>query len=599
MEVARESARCARVYLAFQSYCRLCRTGVSRASTTLPQRSQPIWSLGDRLQDRHTIGGLQSQLKVHFWERELSKETDLQLREFLWAGVTKGFNIVDDVEIHPYHCRNYKSALTGDAFCYVDQLISDELADGKFLVAQSKPRCVHAIGAISKADNTYRPITDCKRPLSVSINNYMKTTCDTFKYMTVDNICDSMYSNVWMATIDIHSAYRGVSINPDHWGYQGVEWSFNGEPCLLYDTRLSFGLRCAPYVFTRISEFISRCMRRRGYHIIHYIDDYLVFGPSFADCQRAQMELITLLGNLGFSISWKKCSSPSRQVKYLGLIFDSVAMTISLPSDKMLKLHKELLFFENRRRATRRQLQRLTGILGHCARVVRGGRTFSRRIIDLLKGLPDGNPRVYLNEQFRCDLDWWRRYADFFNGTACVIKYNYGEGVTLQTDSSASGYGVVCGDTWLAGYFNSDLRPVGVDQLVPHHQHWLNMNVPADAHISALELIPVVVAARRLAPLWQNQHVVCFSDNSQVVAMLNRGVSTNALSMQLLRELFWLSATNNFHITGRHIPGVDNIVPDMLSRVHTSNDLYAMNTFSLCCRPFSTNTGCGGRLHNS
>ena len=29
MEVARESARCARVYLAFQSYCRLCRTGVS------------------------------------------------------------------------------------------------------------------------------------------------------------------------------------------------------------------------------------------------------------------------------------------------------------------------------------------------------------------------------------------------------------------------------------------------------------------------------------------------------------------------------------------------------------------------------------------
>ena len=81
--------------------------------------------------------------------------------------------------------------------------------------------------------------------------------------------------------------------------------------------------------------------------------------------------------------------------------------------------------------------------------------------------------------------------------------------------------------------------------------------------------------------------------------MLNKGVSTNALSMQLLRELFWLSATNNFHITGRHIPGVDNIVPDMLSRVHTSNDLYAMNSFSLCCRPFSTNTGCRGRLHNS
>ena len=79
-------------------------------------------------------------------------------------------------------------------------------------------------------------------------------------------------------------------------------------------------------------------MSRRGHHIIYYIDDYLGLDPSFAECQRV-MELITVLGNFGFTISWKKCASLSRQVKYLGLTFDSVTMTISLPSDKMLKLH--------------------------------------------------------------------------------------------------------------------------------------------------------------------------------------------------------------------------------------------------------------------
>ena len=38
--------------------------------------------------------------------------------------------------------------------------------------------------------------------------------------------------------------------------------------------------------------------------------------------------------------------------------------------------------------------------------------------------------------------------------------------------------------------------------------------------------------------------------------------------MALLRELFWLSAIFNFHLTARHIAGSDNILSDFISRLH-------------------------------
>ena len=40
-----------------------------------------------------------------------------------------------------------------------------------------------------------------------------------------------------------------------------------------------------------------------------------------------------------------------------------------------------------------------------------------------------------------------------------------------------------------------------------------------------------------------------------------------------LRELFWLSANFNFHITVMHIPGISNPVADAISWVHESKFL--------------------------
>ena len=392
----------------------------------------------------------------------------------------------------------------------------------------------------------------------------------------------------YMATVDISAAYRSVSVHPDHWKYQGVSWVLDGQQVYMQDTRVCFGLKNAPFLYSHISNFVVRCMYRRGYmRIVNYLDDFIVLGDSFKACQEAQGVLIHLLISLGFYISWKKCTSPSSFTRYLGIDFDSTTMTISLPTDKMEKLHKELEFYDGRRRATKRQLQRLCGILSQCGKVVKGSRTFSRRVIDLLKNLSDGNPRVNLTEGFRKDLIWWKEFSQIFNGTICCISYNFGQGPELFTDASQMGYGIVCQEDWQAGWFNRDTSPSWVSGLNNSHLHWKNIGCDT-SNINVLELILIHMALERLGMEWSNVHVICRTDNTQVMQCINKGISSNTDAMGLLRDIFWLCVCYNIHLTARHIKGVDNIIADGLSRLHSPTSFHILDEFQLCCSGFNS-----------
>ena len=536
--------------------------------------------------DKHHVGGHYSQMNAHCWKYYLGYEPDLEFRDYLYHGILHGFPIVDpDVSIGHYRCSNYKAVLSGDAFDYVNSLIMAELAEGKYVRANYPPHCVHALGVVPKQDGSFRPITDCKRPIGDSINNFMNETFQHFTYHTVDQVATNMNEYCYMASVDISSAYRSIPIHPDHWKYQAVSWIIDDIPVDLFDTHLSFGLRCAPYIFTMISNFVVTTMDRLGYHgVINYIDDFLVYGDTFEQCQEAQTVLIHLLGQLGFRVSWKKCSSPAQKVKYLGILFDSVNMELSLPAEKLDRLHTEMLFFKDKTRATKRQLQRLCGLLAHCSKVVRGGRTFSRRVIDLLKGLPDGNPRVYLSQDFRKDLQWWSDFAKVFNGKANIIRHIDEDQRYVFTDSCLKGYGFALDSDWQAGYFSSNDSPAGLDELDPEHLHWVNVDVPSQDNINYLELVPVFQALERFSVPWSDKHVIVFTDNTQVVSMVNRGISENSNCMDMIRHMFWIAATNNIYVTARHIPGVMNVLPDTLSRIFFENSLECLLKFGICCR---------------
>ena len=295
----------------------------------------------------------------------------------------------------------------------------------------------------------YRPVTDASRPDGLSINSYMFDTFEHFSYTSIDDVTKVLQPGMFMAVSDISSAYRSIMIRPGDRQYQGLRWKLEGRNVYMVDNFLSFGTRMAAFLFNRITDSVTRYVRASGFMCFNYLDDFLTMGRSFEECQKAQLFLHKVLLSLGFYIAYKKVLSPSKVQVYLGIELDSVAMELRLPRDKLGKLHSELGFFAGRRRATKKQLQRLCGVLAHCSTLVRGGRTFSHRVISMLSAFKGGKKYITLSTGFFKDLEWWQRFADWFNGKAKIVIATPESCAKLYMDASGAGYGMHYGPDWL------------------------------------------------------------------------------------------------------------------------------------------------------
>ena len=538
--------------------------------------------------DVHFVGDAQSQLKPKGWLENLITDnyTDVDAH-YLLDGVCYGFKMVDPQAIVPeYECTNYRSATSQSARPHVDRVFRSELESGKLSITQDGARCVHAVGAIQKKSGKYCLITDCRRPLNSSVNNFMSATSSKFHYVTFDRICELVEPGDYICTIDISAPYRSISIHPSDRQFFGLHWNLDGNDIRMVDNCICFGAKSAP----RISQAVVRMVERRGIRCVCYMDDYLILAKSYEECVRHQLYLIATLRELGFYIAWDKVTNPSTTCRYLGVYIDSVSIHLRLPEDKLAKLRKEINYFVGRRRVTLRQLRRLCGVLSHCARLVRGGRLYSQNIIKILKLFGGENKRITLPREFYHDLAWWSDFAPIFNGDVQIIKSCDWLCDTAYTDASLAGYGAWhcnSGD-WLAGPFTKSCAPVPLYTDVnsrAEHDHVVAIQIPQEhmSNINVLECAAVLAAVRRWAPCWANTCVRLHTDNNQVLFMLNKGRSINTYCMTMLKEIFWHSAIFNFHIRAHYIPSAENRCADTLSR-WDYRDSQILNLFSLCCR---------------
>lgn len=501
-----------------------------------------------------------------FYRELYMNQTPDPSADYLYHGVTHGFNIVDPDCNASYMCPNYSSIEASEFKGQMEAIIRQELESTKVSVVDSAPVCVHALGAVRKSNGKLRPITDCRRPLGRSINNMMCTTFVPFRYVTLDEICEGLVGNEFMAVVDVKSAYRSINISPSHRKFQGFSWKLNGIDRYYTDNCISFGLRCAPYIFTQFTEFLVRAMKRRGFARVYgYIDDFLLVGSDRQECWDMLNVFLRLLRDLGFYVSWEKLQTPAQEIRYLGVLINSVTRELRLPMDKLDKLYDQLRQFGDRKYANKHQLLSLAGVLSHCARLVRGGRTFSRRVINLANYPREMNSVICLPDWFKDDLKWWNSFARCFNGKVEFIDRQSPHHIPVYTDSSLSGFGAAFGRDWFLGVWalsdHVKLAGVPLEHIEPPSSEWCDHD-----NINIMELWPVLCSITRWGPLMRNRAIIIRSDNSQVITMLRTGRSTNGQCMRWLRELFWLSFIYNIQLVGVHIRSADNTLADCLSR---------------------------------
>ena len=483
------------------------------------------------------------------WADELQDEAD---SEFLLAGIVHGFRITTaGAEFVSVDCKNYSSATCSENYDKVEAQIHMEIDSGRYIEVKDKPTIISSMGAVPKSDPAkIRLIHDCSRPLGRNLNSY--ATVDAVTYDTVDEATRLLPPGGFMAKVDLRSAYRSVPIHKDCYEATGLRWTFTGqdEPTYLIDTRLPFGASMSPGVFQRLTSSVQRMMRRRGFCVLVYLDDFLVLAETAEDCFVAFTVLVDLLQKLGFTINWDKVVFPCQRLTFLGVLIDSVNRTVALPEDKLQNLRELLLTWSTKKRATKLQLQQLIGKLAWAARVIKGGRTFVRRLIDLMCSLKHKHHHLRLTSSARADITWWSHFCTLFNGTANFIADEPVPDHIFTTDACSVGG---------AAYFAGDW----------FYSNWhIDFPALAEKHINLKELFAVVLATRRWAHTWKDLRVVVYTDNQTTQHLLNKATSRDHIVMSWLREIFWLSATFNFHLTARYIPGHENVISDTLSRLH-------------------------------
>ena len=89
-------------------------------------------------------------------------------------------------------------------------------------------------------------------------------------------------------------------------------------------------------------------------------------------------------------------------------------------------------------------------------------------------------------------------------------------------------------------------------------------------HISAKEMLPIVLGAATWGESWYRRHVTFFSDNIAVVAVIQRRSAGDPILLHLLRCLYFYVAYYQFTYGACYVSGSSNVAADALSRDYMS-----------------------------
>lgn len=83
----------------------------------------------------------------------------------------------------------------------------------------------------------------------------------------------------------------------------------------------------------------------------------------------------------GIPLAIEKVEGLLTVLEFLGILLDTIRMEAQLPEEKFVKIQATIHEWLGKKKATKREILSLVGLLQHAAKVVRPGRTFVRHIV--------------------------------------------------------------------------------------------------------------------------------------------------------------------------------------------------------------------------
>lgn len=357
------------------------------------------------------------------------------------------------------------------------------------------------------------------------------------------------------ATIDLKEAYYILPIHADHRKF--LRFFFEGE---IYEfTCLPFGLASAPYTFTKLMKPIVQNLRKQGISCVNYLDDFLLLGQSKEECSRNLTIATQLIETLGFVVNLEKSAFfPHRKFKFLGFMFDSIHMTLELPTEKRKRILEWIEYFQSHTYCKIKKLAQFLGILTSSCPAVKYGWVYTKRLerakyLALQTSFDNYDANMSITPDVLTDLKWWEENVNHAFNNLKNDKFD----LEIYTDASLSGWGSFCSGETSNGWWTLSER---------------------GNHINFLELQAIFYGLQCFASHLEDATILIRTDNTTALSYINRMGSVRFPKLNQLARVIWQWAEKRrLGLFASYISSNENSEADQASRIFPSDTEWSLN----------------------
>ena len=444
-----------------------------------------------------------------------------------------------------YAPRNFSSS----SLPITEAKVKELLFEGALLiVSPSEDQFLSHIFPVPKrTPGEFRIIFDCSE-----LNLFIRKL--TFRMDSYVSIMSLISRGDFFISIDLTDAYHAIAMHPLFQRFL----TFIFLDVYYQYTCLPQGLTSSPRIFTKVMKTVLTYLRSFAIKIAAWLDDFLLAACSAEVVQSQADFTIKTFQELGFVPNLAKSQlEPVQRILHVGLVWDSVSFTVSVPEDKILavqsKCHTAL--------SSKISIRFLSSILGSleffrwgCPVAALHYRGLQRNVNFFLSRNLPYSFKVYISEDARSDLDWWSSCGSSLPPRSLAP---FSADITIFSDASNSGWGAWTPSGSVSGKWSE---------------------TESSLHINILELMAVLYAFQSLFRTTYSCAVMVKSDNSTVVAYINKQGGTTCRKLcDLALELWEFCIVRNISLAASHVAGIHNERADKISRLDVVDHDYSLS----------------------
>ena len=351
-----------------------------------------------------------------------------------------------------------------------------------------------------------------------------------------------------------------MEIFPEHRKYLSFAWTFSsGRTRFFQFSVLPFGLSSAPYLFTKLLKPLVKKWRSEAKSIVVYLDDGLGAAADKNKAKIASLQVHADLLKSGFLPNETKCVwEPTQVITWLGAFLNTSTSEISASAKRITSLQEDLATLLAIPSSCHpvRKLASVCGktiSLGPCVGNV--SRLMSRNLFAVINTAPTWNSYVRLSSEALAELVFWKSNAASLNGIP-IWSVRHKPSKIVYSDASGS----ACG-----GFIEFEGKMF--------HQNWSDFEKAQSSTFR--ELLAVSLSVKAFVESLRAQTVTWFTDNQNVVRIVNSGSKTPALQ-ELAMDIHRSCLLSAINIDMQWIPRDLNSAADDISNFIDYDD-YTIN----------------------